>query len=76
MIFDTVWDIPWYLDYPCSTGFIARKNCYSSSAHMILSLFADQTFTSDIFLAGSVGSPSLYLVSMKLFIYFTTDDKP
>jgi hypothetical protein len=71
-----VGDTPWYRDNPCSTEFVAGKNCYSLSAHMILSLFADQTFTSNIFLAGSVGSPSLYLVSMKLFIYFTTDDKP
>ena len=58
MIFDTVWDIPWYLDYPCSTGFIARKNCHSLSAHTILSLFADQTISSDFF-SDLVGSFSL-----------------
>ena len=31
------------------TGCVAWKNCYSLSAHTILSLFADQTISSDFF---------------------------
>jgi hypothetical protein len=52
------------------TGCVAWKNCSSLSAHTILSLFADQTITSDIFLAGSVGFLSLFWLHETVYLFY------